>query len=65
MAYMYRTDKGNWTLYNRQVALNGGRQQTIYFFSRGAPKSGKPAEMPSGYAVSVSDRTGLPFLRKA
>lgn len=65
MAYTYATDKGNWTLYNRQVRLNGGRSQTIYFFSRGAPKSGTPAEMPTGYTVMVADRTGLPILKKA
>lgn len=65
MAYMYRTDKGNWTLYNRQVELNGGRRQTIYFFSRNTPKSGAPAEMPTGYEVMIAERTGLPFLKKA
>lgn len=65
MAYMHKTDKGDWTLYNRQVELNGGRQQTIYFFSRGMPKSGLPAELPTGYTVRVAENTGLPFLKKA
>lgn len=65
MAYRYTTDKGDWTLYNRQVQLNGGRKQTIYFFSRGEPKSGNPADMPNGYTVMVAERTGLPILKKA
>lgn len=65
MAYMHKTEKGDWTLYNRQVSLNGGRQQTIYFFSRGSPKSGTPAELPVGYKVQVAENTGLPFLKKA
>lgn len=65
MAYMYRNEKGNWTLYHRQVQLNGGRNQTIYFFSRGEPKSGSPAEMPIGYTVMVAEKTGLPILKKA
>lgn len=65
MAYMHKTDKGDWMLYNRQVSLNGGRQQTIYFFSRNTPKSGKPAELPTGYKVQVAENTGLPFLKKA
>ena len=65
MAYTYSTSKGEWTLYNRQVRLNGGRDQTIYFFSRGEPRSGLPAELPTGYTVMVAEKTGLPILRKA
>jgi hypothetical protein len=65
MAYRYTTSKGDWTLYNRQVQLNGGRNQTIYFFSRGEPRSGAPADMPTGYTVMVAEKTGLPILRKA
>jgi hypothetical protein len=65
MAYMHKTDKGDWTLYDRKVRLNGGREQTIYFFSRGEPKSGRPAELPPGFTVRVAENTGLPFLKKA
>lgn len=65
MAYMYRNEKGDWTLYTRSVQLNGGRNQTIYFFSRGMPKSGIPAELPTGYQVMVAEKTGLPILKKA
>lgn len=65
LAYLYTTDKGDWTLYNRQVQLNGGRTQTIYFFSRGEPRSGAPAELPAGYTVTVANKTGLPILKRA
>lgn len=56
--------EGNWTLYQRDVELNGGRTQRIYFFSKKTPKSGKPADLPQGYKVIHSDRTGLPLLKK-
>lgn len=65
MAYMHKTDKGDWTLYTRRVSLNGGREQTIYFFSRGEPRSGTPTELPTGFKVQVAENTGLPFLKKA
>jgi len=59
------THEGGWNLYTRKVKLNGGREQTIYFFSRNEPKSGKPADMPPGYKVVITKRTGLPVLKKA
>jgi hypothetical protein len=64
MAYMHRTPTGDWTLYNREVNLNGGRLQTIYFFSKGSPKSGSPAELPPGFMVKITERTGMPILKK-
>lgn len=65
MAYRHESEKGPWTLYRREVTLNGGRAQTIYFFSRGEPRSGTPSEMPAGYAVKIVPATGLPVLKKA
>ena len=53
-----------WTLYTRDVKLKGGKNQTIYFFSKRTPKSGRPCEMPSGYSVGINKRTGLPYLKK-
>jgi hypothetical protein len=41
MAYTHN----GWTLYTRDVKLKGGRNQTIYFFSKKSPKSGKPCEI--------------------
>jgi hypothetical protein len=60
MAYKHE----GWTLYTRNVKLKGGRNQTIYFFSKRSPKSGTPCELPTGYAVGVNKRTGLPYLKK-
>jgi hypothetical protein len=60
MAYTHE----GWTLYTRNVKLKGGRNQTIYFFSKRSPKSGSPCEMPTGYSVGVNKRTGLPYLKK-
>jgi len=60
MAFTYE----GWTLYKRDVTLKGGRQQTIYFFSKRSPKSGTPCEKPAGYSVGVNKRTGLPYLKK-
>lgn len=65
MAYQHRTDKGMWNLFTRKVTLNGGREQAIYFFSRQSPKSGTPTDLPKGYQVMVTERTGMPILKKA
>ena len=65
MAYSYTNKKGDWTLYTRKVELNGGRNQTIYFFSRGKPASGTPTDMPTGFKVIEAPTTGLPILKKA
>ena len=53
-----------WTLYTRDVKLKGGRNQTIYFFSKRTPKSGTPCDKPANYMVGVNKRTGLPYLKK-
>ncbi len=60
MTYTYE----GWTLYTRDVKLKGGRNQTIYFFSKNKPKSGSPCEKPANYSVGVNKRTGLPYLKK-
>ena len=60
MTYRY----GDYALYTREVELQSGRQQTIYFFAKGQPKSGVPCNLPKGYAVKVSERTGMPLLKK-
>ena len=53
-----------WTLYKRDVKLKGGRNQTIYFFSKRKPKSGTPCDKPENTVVGVNKRTGLPYLKK-
>jgi hypothetical protein len=62
MAYSF----GDWGLYTRDVMLRThGKTQRIYYFSKGAPKSGSPTDLPPGYVVGVSTRTGMPYLKKA
>lgn len=56
--------KGDYLLHKRDVKLKGGKVQTIYFFAKKKPKSGKPCDMPDGYLVGVNKRTGLPYLKK-
>ena len=60
MVYRYE----EWTLYKKDVALKGGKTQTIYFFTKRTPKSGTPCDLPNGYIVGVNKRTGLPYLKK-
>ena len=54
----------DWILYTRIVHLKGGRNQQIYFFTKATPKSGTPCDMPEGYTVGVSNRTGIPYLKR-
>lgn len=49
-------------LYSRVVRESGGRQRTIYFFSRLQPISGTPATVPEGFEVVM--RSGAPELRR-
>ena len=56
---------GEYTLYSRDVVLrNDNGTQRIYFFAKNEPKSGEPSQLPNGYRVEVSPRTGMPLLRK-
>lgn len=55
---------GLYTLYSKLVHLKNGKNQLIYFFSKKPPKSGTPTMLPQGYHVQVSDRSGLPYLKK-
>lgn len=65
MAYAHKSPKGvTYYLHTMAVKLKGsGVKQTIYWFAR---KIGKNAldEVPKGYKVIVSKRTGLPLLKK-
>lgn len=58
-------EKNGFKLYTRKVKLKGGKEQTIYFFSKKKPKSGSMCDLPAGYVVGVNKRTGLPYLKKA
>ena len=55
---------GLYTLHSKLVRLKNGKNQIIYFFSKRKPKSGTPAVFPEGFTVEVSERSGLPYLKK-
>ena len=65
MAFSYTNKKGvKYFLHSKDVTLRGGRQQTIYFFARDV-RDGALDEVPAGYQVMETERTGMPVLKKA
>lgn len=65
MAFSYTNSKGQtYYLHKKDVTLKNGRQQTIYFFAREV-RDGALDELPSGYQVVETERTGMPVLKKA
>lgn len=64
MAYSHRNSKGNtYFLHSKNVTLKGGRKQNIYYFAKVAGEFAVD-ELPAGYKVIESARTGLPILKK-
>ena len=65
MAYSFTNSKGQeYILHKKDVTLKNGRHQTIYFFAREA-RAGAMDEVPSGYQVVETSRTGMPVLKKS
>ena len=65
MAYSYTNKKGDtYYLHKKDVTLRGGREQTIYYFAREV-RDGAIDEVPAGYKVVETERTGMPVLKKA
>ncbi|UCE22612.1 MAG: hypothetical protein JSV46_10495 [Candidatus Aminicenantes bacterium] len=65
MAYEFTNSKGvKYYLHYKDVNLKGGRQQRIYFFARDV-RPGSLDEVPAGYKVIETERTGMPILKKA
>lgn len=65
MAFSYTNSKGQtYYLHKKDVTLKNGRQQTIYFFAREV-REGALDEVPAGYQVVETQRTGMPVLKKA
>jgi N-acetylneuraminic acid mutarotase len=50
-------------LHQRNQALKGGQQVTLYYFG-GEAKDGAIDALPEGYEVSENTKTGLPLLKK-
>lgn len=64
-AYSYTNKKGQaYYLHSREVKLKNGRLQRIFFFARDV-REGSLAEVPAGYQVVETSRTGMPVLKKA
>jgi len=65
MAFSFTNSKGQtYYLHSKDVTLKNGRQQTIYFFAREV-RDGALDEVPAGYTVMETQRTGMPVLKKA
>lgn len=64
MAYSHKNSRGKtYYLHSKEVTLKGGRKQRIYYFA-GEVKPGAMNDLPAGYKVKESARTGLPLLAK-
>jgi hypothetical protein len=50
-------------LHSKEVTLNGGRKQMIYYFA-GDVRDNFLDGLPDGYVVTENTRTGLPMLKK-
>lgn len=61
--FVYTDTKGqDWYLHTKEVTLRNGHTQTIYFFSRDE-REGR-CELPAGFEVMETARTGMPVLRR-
>ncbi len=65
MAFSYQNAKGvTYYLHGKKVTLKNGRMQQIYFFARDV-RAEALNEVPAGYMVMETKRTGMPVLKKA
>lgn len=66
MAYSFTNSKGDtYYLHGKHVTLKNGRDQLIFFFARDVRDQFAMAEVPAGYVVVETKRTGMPVLKKA
>lgn len=65
MAYKHTNKKGtDYFLHSKDVKLRGsGKLQTIYFFSK-TTREGALEDVPTGFMVIESQKTGLPVLKR-
>ncbi|MCR4408774.1 MAG: hypothetical protein QHH43_02390 [Candidatus Saccharicenans sp.] len=64
MAYAFTNKKGvTYYLHSREVKLRGGKMQTIYYFAREV-RPGALDNVPAGYTVVETAKTGMPILKK-
>jgi hypothetical protein len=61
--FSHKNSKGmEYWLHSKDVKLRGGRNQRIFYFSKDSTGS---IDLPAGYKVIESSKTGLPLLKKA
>ena len=64
MSYSYQNSRGTeYYLHVRSRTVASGKQVHLYFFAK-KPGKGAIAELPDGYKVIESEKTGLPILKK-
>ena len=65
MAYSYENSKGQtYYLHSKEVTLRGGRLQRIYWFAKAVNDENAIEELPEGFEVIESQKTGLPITRR-
>ncbi len=63
-AYTNKKKGQTYYLHTKQVTLKNGRVQTIYYFARDVRPEEALADVPAGYMVVETERTGMPVLKK-
>lgn len=61
--FTFTSSRGvQWFLHSKNVTLRIGREQTIYYFAREARENA--CELPAGFDVVETARTGMPVLKR-
>ena len=65
-AYAHQNSKGvTYYLHKKDVTLRGGKNQTIYFFTKSEQGAkGEPTDLPAGYTVTENPRNGFLTIKK-
>ena len=64
MAYNHTNSKGvTYYLNSKKVTLRGGKEQTIYYFSK--DERPEASELPAGFVVNENPRNGFLTVKRA
>ncbi len=64
MAYSHVNSKGvKYYLNSKKVTLRGGKEQTIYYFSKDERPEG--TDLPSGFVVNENPRNGFLTVKRS
>lgn len=64
MAYSYTNSKGQTYYLHFRIGSGRSKKGELYFFSRSSEGDDVMKDLPKGYEVRESERSGLPVLRK-